>query len=107
MHDCLTKALSDLSIKMFVMEHIGKILGLCRGIFWMAAEAKVNKKRFRHLAERVKALEELVEAIKQRGPGQITQNVNRALWKISFTLTEAHELVKKCGKTKFVNLLKC
>ncbi|GAA6227714.1 uncharacterized protein LOC108872657 [Lates japonicus] len=89
------------------MEHIGEILGLCRGIFWMATEAKACKKRCRHLAERVKAMEELVERLKQRGPGGITPNVNRALWQLSRTLTAGHEVVKKCAKTKLVNVVKC
>ncbi|XP_074490444.1 uncharacterized protein LOC141767098 [Sebastes fasciatus] len=89
------------------MEYVGKILTLSKSIIWMVAEAKANKKRCRRLAERVKAMEELVESIKRRGSGQISTTTNRALWQLYMTLTTAEELVRKSTKTKFLNQLKC
>lgn len=89
------------------MDCIGKILSLCKGIIWLASEVKANKKRCRRLSERVKAMEEIVQSIRQRGPRQISSNVNRALGMLTTTLTQAQELVHKCTKTRFPNLVKC
>ncbi|KAL7402694.1 hypothetical protein ABVT39_018508 [Epinephelus coioides] len=89
------------------MEYIDQILTLSKSIFWTVTEVKSNKKRCRRLAERVKALEEPVVSIRQRGPGQITPAVNRALWKLCMTLSTAQELVRKCTKNNFLNALKC
>eukprot|EP00064_Thunnus_orientalis_P025139 superscaffoldBa00011994_g25469 len=89
------------------MKHVGKILTLCKGILWMISEVKANKKRCRRLADRVRALKQLVESIQQGGLNRISPNVNSALWNLCTTLTTAQELVRKCTKTKFLNLFKC
>lgn len=88
-----------------VMDNIANILGLCRGISWMAPEAKHYRAKCRGLAGRVQDLEKLVEAISSKG--QVSQDVDRALRKLFVALTAGHELVKKCAKNLLLNPLKC
>ncbi|CAK6977932.1 uncharacterized protein LOC108872657 [Scomber scombrus] len=91
------------------LSHIRKIFSLGKAILFLVTEAKTNKKRCRHLAATVQVLMEHVRFIQQRqfcSRNQISPNVNIALWSLCITLNKALELVRKCTKTKFMNLLK-
>ncbi|CAK6977938.1 uncharacterized protein LOC121897281, partial [Scomber scombrus] len=89
------------------MDFIDPILGLCKGIYDMVEVTKTNKERNLRLAKRVKALEDLVLTIKQRGPSQISDNVVNALKQLCITLTSAKKLMVKYSKSKgFKSFLK-
>ncbi|XP_044050273.1 gibberellin-regulated protein 14-like [Siniperca chuatsi] len=84
------------------MDNIEHILSICSTIYKMAENVKANKERCQRVAQRVKALEELVLTIKQRGPGQISATVENALREFCITVEGAKEIMMKYSKTKAV-----
>ncbi|KAM7415289.1 hypothetical protein PAMA_019898 [Pampus argenteus] len=89
------------------MDTVEPILGLCKSIYSMVDRMKTNKERCREVAQRVRALEELVLSIKQREPGQISDNVTKALKQLCITLASANEMMTKYSRSgAFMSLLK-
>ncbi|XP_068579733.1 YLP motif-containing protein 1-like [Cebidichthys violaceus] len=89
------------------MDVVDPILSMCMGIHQMAGNVKANKERCQRVAQRVRALEELVLTIKHRGPGQISAVVENALRELCSTLTFAKSVMIKYSQTKNVkNFLK-
>ncbi|XP_076588202.1 uncharacterized protein LOC143321635 [Chaetodon auriga] len=85
-----------------IMDKVEFILSICKTIYQMAENVKANKERCQRVAKRVKALQELVLTIKQRGPGQCSAPVENALKELCTTLTSAKTLMMKYSKTKAV-----
>ncbi|GLD61693.1 vegetative cell wall protein gp1-like protein [Lates japonicus] len=84
------------------MDNIELILSICSTIYQAVENTKANKDRCQRVAQRVKALEELVLTIKQRGPGQISPTVDKALRELWGTLLYARDLITKYSKIKGV-----
>ncbi|XP_078023688.1 uncharacterized protein LOC144463424 [Epinephelus lanceolatus] len=82
-------------------------LSLCFKIYKLAQNVKANKERCQQVAQRVKALEELVLAIKKRGPRRISATVENSLRELCTTLTSAKTLMKKYSQTNaFMSFVK-
>ncbi|XP_044211855.1 mixed lineage kinase domain-like protein [Thunnus albacares] len=76
------------------MDFIDPILSIASQIYTLVDNVKANKKRCRRVAQRVKALDELVRSIKKREMVHIYV-VEKALKELSITLESAQELIKK------------
>lgn len=76
------------------------ILSLCMSIYQLAENVKANKDRCQRVAKRVKALEELVLTIRQRGLCQFSTPVNSALKELHMTLSAAKAVIMKYSETK-------
>ena len=85
-----------------VMEYIDFVLSIASSLYSLCEEVKANKKRCQRLAQRVKALEELLLAIKQKGTGQLSADVKRVLRELKITLDSATEVVKKYTTDSFL-----
>ncbi|XP_049430798.1 mucin-2-like [Epinephelus fuscoguttatus] len=82
-------------------------LSLCFKIYKLAQNVKANKERCQQVAQRVKALEELVLAIKKRGPRRISATVENSLRELCTTLTSAKTLMKKYSQSNaFMSFVK-
>ncbi|XP_071776827.1 mixed lineage kinase domain-like protein [Centroberyx gerrardi] len=77
------------------MDFIDPILSVATTIYSLCEEVKANKKRCQRVAQRVRALQELVMSVQQRGPGRTSADVDRALTELHVTLTSAEELIRK------------
>lgn len=77
------------------MEFVEPILSIASEIYKLVETVKANKKRCQRVCERVKALDDLVRSIQQRGPKQTSAEVTTALQELSLTLQSARELVRK------------
>ncbi|KAM4619016.1 mixed lineage kinase domain-like protein [Polymixia lowei] len=84
------------------MEFVEPILGVVQAIFKLAQEVKANKKRCLRLAKRVSALGELVQKISDRGPDNITPDVENSLNELTVTLNLGKCLVKKYTTSNFL-----
>ncbi|XP_071316416.1 uncharacterized protein [Trachinotus anak] len=84
------------------MDYVDQLLSVCQTIYQMVENTKANKERCQRVSRRVKALEELVLTIKQRGPGQISAPVDKALKDLSITLHSAKDLIMKYSQTNVV-----
>lgn len=76
------------------MDIISDILSIASEINALVETVKANKKRCRRVCRRVKALEDLVTSIKERGQVQTTDDVERALKELSITLKSAQGLIE-------------
>ncbi|XP_056138220.1 mixed lineage kinase domain-like protein [Lampris incognitus] len=85
------------------MDFIDRILSLALSIHRLSQEVKGNKRRCQRVAQRVKALEELVMAVKLKGPDQTIPDVNRALRELKITLESAEQLITKYTSSSFLN----
>ncbi|XP_047195727.1 uncharacterized protein LOC118109988 [Hippoglossus stenolepis] len=89
------------------LELLSSIFSLCKTIYGMVGNMKTNKERCQRVTQRVKALEDVVLLIKQRGPGQMSSAVVKALNELWITLISTNELIKKYSQTKaFLNFVK-
>lgn len=77
-----------------LMEVIEGIVSVAGSIYTLVETVKANKKRCRRVAERVRALEELVRSIQQRAQ-QVPPEVATALRELCITLDSAQELIRK------------
>ncbi|XP_040893444.1 vegetative cell wall protein gp1-like [Toxotes jaculatrix] len=84
------------------MDSVDLTLSLCTAIYDMVENTKANKDRCQRVTQRVKSLEDLVRTIQQRGTGQISPTVDKALRDLSDTLLFAKDIILKFGKTKGV-----
>ncbi|XP_026220325.1 mixed lineage kinase domain-like protein [Anabas testudineus] len=84
------------------MEFIEPILCISTQIYDLVEKVKANKKRCRRVSDRVKALDNLVRSIKNRGKVEPTADVETALKELSFTLTSAQELIEKYASAKWM-----
>ncbi|KAM3870206.1 mixed lineage kinase domain-like protein [Diretmus argenteus] len=84
------------------MDFIDPILTIASAIYSLAEEVKANKKRCSRVADRVKALEKPVLTIKERGPGQASDNVEKCLKELKITLESAVELIRKYTSSNFL-----
>ncbi|XP_078024475.1 uncharacterized protein LOC144463583 [Epinephelus lanceolatus] len=73
-------------------------LSLCFKVYNMAQNVKTNRERCQRIAQRVRALEELVLNIKQRGQGRISGVVENPLRELCNTLASAKGLMMKYSK---------
>ncbi|XP_041795495.1 pollen-specific leucine-rich repeat extensin-like protein 1 [Chelmon rostratus] len=90
------------AIQQLIMDTVEIILSICTSIYQMAENVKANKERCQRVTQRVKALQELVLTIKQRGPGRCSVPVENALKELCTTLTSAKMLMTKYSQTKAV-----
>ncbi|XP_053282864.1 uncharacterized protein LOC128444411 isoform X1 [Pleuronectes platessa] len=89
------------------LELLSSIFSVCKTIYGMAENIKTNKERCQRVAKRVKSLEEMVLSIKQRGPGQMSSAVVKALNDLWISLISTKELIMKYSQTKaFMSFLK-
>lgn len=77
------------------MDIIDPILGIAEKLYSLCGEVKANKKRCQRLAQRIKALEELVREVKVKGLGQKPSLVKNVLCELKLTLENAQDVVKK------------
>uniref|UniRef100_A0A8C7QSV9 Mixed lineage kinase domain like pseudokinase n=1 Tax=Oncorhynchus mykiss TaxID=8022 RepID=A0A8C7QSV9_ONCMY len=77
------------------MDIIDPILGIAETLYSLCGEVKANKKRCQRLAQRIKALDELVRAVKVKGLGQKPSLVKNVLCELKLTLENAQDVVKK------------
>ncbi|GLD61692.1 gibberellin-regulated protein 14-like protein [Lates japonicus] len=82
------------------MDYIEHVLGLCGTIYKAIENMKANKERCERVIQRLIALEELVLTIKQRGPDQISPNVDKALRELCSTFDFACDVILKYFQTK-------
>ncbi|KAI3370729.1 hypothetical protein L3Q82_007107 [Scortum barcoo] len=85
-----------------IMDFVEPILSIITQIYSLAENVKANKDRCQRVAQRSKALQELVLTIKQRGPGQISTPLENALRELCASLEEAKTLMMKFSQTKGV-----
>ena len=89
------------------LELVSTIFSVSKTIYEMVENMKTNKERCQRVAQRVKSLEELVLSIKQRGPGQVSPAVVKALNDLWITLISTKGLMNKYSQTKaFKSFLK-
>uniref|UniRef100_A0A4W5N5N0 Protein kinase domain-containing protein n=1 Tax=Hucho hucho TaxID=62062 RepID=A0A4W5N5N0_9TELE len=74
------------------MDIIDPILGIAEKLYSLCGEVKANKKRFQCLDLRIKALEELVRAVKVKGLGEYPAHVENGLSELKFTLESAQDV---------------
>ncbi|XP_014881639.1 leucine-rich repeat extensin-like protein 3 [Poecilia latipinna] len=84
------------------MDTLERIFGLCTAIYHRADNAKANKNRCQRIAQRVRTLERLVKAIKEKGHGQISSTVQQALDELCITLVSAEQLMTKFHKSNSI-----
>ncbi|XP_041693032.1 mixed lineage kinase domain-like protein [Coregonus clupeaformis] len=84
------------------MDIIDPILGIAEKLYSLCGEVKANKKRCQRLAQRIKALEELVRAVKVKGLGQKLVPVENGLYELKLTLEYAQDVVKKYSCTSYL-----
>ncbi|CAB1323444.1 unnamed protein product [Coregonus sp. 'balchen'] len=84
------------------MDIIDPILGIAEKLYSLCGEVKANKKRCQRLAQRIKALEELVRAVKVKGLGQKLAPVENGLYELKLTLEYAQDVVKKYSCTSYL-----
>ncbi len=82
-----------------VFDVITEVLSICKIIYKMAINAKSNKESCQQIASRVKALEELVHKVQQRGPARISDTVYNALRELCVSLNSAEEVMTKFSQT--------
>jgi hypothetical protein len=84
------------------MDIIDPILGIAEKLYSLCGEVKANKKRCQRLGMRVKALEELVRAVKMKGLGECPAHVENGLSELKFTLESAQDVVKKYASANYL-----
>ncbi|XP_035593628.1 mixed lineage kinase domain-like protein isoform X4 [Oncorhynchus keta] len=84
------------------MDIIDPILGIAEKLYSLCGEVKANKKRCQRLGMRVKALEELVRAVKMKGLGEYPAHVENGLSELKFTLESAQDVVKKYASANYL-----
>uniref|UniRef100_A0AAZ3SHW6 Protein kinase domain-containing protein n=1 Tax=Oncorhynchus tshawytscha TaxID=74940 RepID=A0AAZ3SHW6_ONCTS len=84
------------------MDIIDPILGIAEKLYSLCGEVKANKKRCQRLGMRVKALEELVRAVKMKGLGEYPAHVENGLSELKFTLESAQDVVKKYASASYL-----
>uniref|UniRef100_A0A8C7WK36 Mixed lineage kinase domain like pseudokinase n=2 Tax=Oncorhynchus mykiss TaxID=8022 RepID=A0A8C7WK36_ONCMY len=84
------------------MDIIDPILGIAEKLYSLCGEVKANKKRCQRLGMRVKALEELVRAVKMKGLGEYPAHVENGLSELKFTLESAEDVVKKYASASYL-----
>ncbi|CAN9499024.1 unnamed protein product [Ophioblennius macclurei] len=92
------------------MEFIEPILSIAAEIYSKVEQVKANKKRCRRVSQRIKGLEELVNAIKQREVAKLQNydQVEKALKELCVTLEQSKKLIEKYTLTTWaVRFLKC
>ncbi|XP_058501728.1 mixed lineage kinase domain-like protein [Solea solea] len=77
------------------MDIIDPILSIASEIYTLVENVKANKKRCQRVSDRVRALEDLVRSIKERGTIQDSADVGQSLKELSITLKSAQHLIKK------------
>uniref|UniRef100_A0A8C6TUY2 Mixed lineage kinase domain like pseudokinase n=1 Tax=Neogobius melanostomus TaxID=47308 RepID=A0A8C6TUY2_9GOBI len=84
------------------MDFIDPILSTASAIYDLVENVKANKKRCRRVADRVKALEGLVKAVKDRKAVLKSVEVGTALSELSITLTSARDLIERYTQASWV-----
>lgn len=90
------------SFPIAIMDFVDPILSIAEKLYDLCGEVKANKKRCKRLARRVRALVELVKAVKRNGLGENPELVQRGLRELKFTLESAEEVVKKYASSSCV-----
>lgn len=79
------------------MDFLEPILSIAQELYRRCEQAKANKKSCHRLAQRVKALEDVIHELKKNGLGQNPDVMEEALSGLKFNLESAVELVNKCA----------
>lgn len=79
------------------MDFLEPILSIAQELYKRCEQAKANKKSCRRLAQRVKALEDVIHELKKNGLGQNPDVMEEALSGLKLNLESAVELVNKCA----------
>ncbi|KAA8590433.1 hypothetical protein FQN60_014367 [Etheostoma spectabile] len=77
------------------MDLIEPILSIASQIYALVEKVQANKRQCKRVCDRVKALECVVKAIRERIKGQSSTNVEKPLKELSITLDSAKELIRK------------
>lgn len=84
------------------MDFIDPILSIACAIYGLVENVKANKKRCRRLADRVKALEDLVKSAKNRKAVLKSEVVETALSELKFTLDSVRELIERYTQASWI-----
>lgn len=84
------------------MDFIDPILSISSAIYDLVENVKANKKRCRRVADRVKALEELVKSVKTRKATLKSEEVGKALRELRFTLISARDHIERYTQASWV-----
>ncbi|XP_072291049.1 mixed lineage kinase domain-like protein [Eucyclogobius newberryi] len=84
------------------MDFIDPILSTASAIYDLVEQVKANKKRCHRVAERVKALGELVQSVNKRRTVLTSEEVGKALQELSITLTSARDLIERYTQASWV-----
>lgn len=84
------------------MDVIDPILSIASEIYSLVEKVMANKKRCRRVVERVKALAELVQSVRQRDKVLASAEVDKALRELSITLKSAKVLIEKYTQSSWV-----
>ncbi|KAL0968107.1 hypothetical protein UPYG_G00262500 [Umbra pygmaea] len=84
------------------MDIIDPILGIAEKLYSLCGEVKANKKRCQRLAKRIKALEEVLRAVKVKGLGNNPARVENGLLELKLTLESAQDVVKKYASASYL-----
>ncbi|XP_041854071.1 mixed lineage kinase domain-like protein [Melanotaenia boesemani] len=87
------------------MEVVEHIISAALKIYKLVEKVKINKNRCRCISQRVKQLEELVKAVKERDAVKVSPQVKNALQELSTTLDSAQELIDKYTKDNWIKRL--
>ncbi|KAJ8407923.1 hypothetical protein AAFF_G00269670 [Aldrovandia affinis] len=85
------------------MDLLDPILTVAEKLYALCGEVKANKKRCGRLAQRVKALEGVVKAVKVKGLGGDPEVLRQGLKELKVTLESAQEVVKKYTSATFLS----
>ncbi|XP_020787832.1 mixed lineage kinase domain-like protein [Boleophthalmus pectinirostris] len=84
------------------MDFIEPILSIASAIYDLVENVKANKKRCHRVADRVKALEELVQSARKRKAILKSDVVEKGLQELTITLTSARDLIEKYTQASWV-----
>ncbi|XP_064168098.1 mixed lineage kinase domain-like protein [Anguilla rostrata] len=85
------------------MDLVDPILSIAEKLYALCGEVKANKKRWRRLADRVRALEAIVRSVRVKGLGEKPEAVRRGLEELKCTIEAAQEVVKKYTSSRFLS----
>ncbi|XP_029908639.1 mixed lineage kinase domain-like protein [Myripristis murdjan] len=84
------------------MDVIDPILSIASSIYSLCEQVKANKKSCHSIAQRVHALQDVVEAIRRSESAQACPVVGKSLRELHITLISAQDLIKKYTSDKFL-----
>ncbi|XP_069018883.1 mixed lineage kinase domain-like protein [Embiotoca jacksoni] len=84
------------------MDIVDPILSIASEIYKLVENVKANKRSCHRVSDRVKALEELVQSIREREAVNTSAEVKKGLEELTITLKSARELIRKYTSANWV-----